>query len=71
MDFDKVCKAVAKESGEDVKLVHNIAMHQFQFIRDVMNDPTDTHDILINKLFRFTLKPRFKENKQKDYSPKI
>ena len=70
MEFEKICKKVAQESGEDVKLVHSIVMHQFQFIRDVMNDPMDTHDILINKLFRFKLKPRFKENKQKEYSPK-
>ena len=35
-----------------------------------MQDKDDTHDILINKLFKFKLKSRFKENKQADYSPK-
>lgn len=34
-----------------------------------MKDDDDTRDILINKLFRFTLKTRFKNNKQANYSP--
>lgn len=34
-----------------------------------MKDDYDTHDILINKLFRFKLKPRFENNKQQNYSP--
>ena len=34
-----------------------------------MKDDDDTKDILINKLARFKLKNRFKENKEKDYSP--
>lgn len=33
-----------------------------------MKDNTDIHDILIHNLFRFKLKSRFKENKQKEYS---
>lgn len=36
-----------------------------------MKDLDDVHDILIHKLFRFHLKPRFKIDKQRDYSPKI
>ena len=44
-------------------------MFQFKFITEVMKDPEDTHDVLLHKLFRFKLKSRFKENKQKDYSP--
>lgn len=70
MTFNKACKQVAKELNEDLELVHKIAMFQYQFIREVMNDPTDTHDIMINKLFRFKLKKRFKENKQKEYKAK-
>lgn len=38
-------------------------MHQFQFVVDVMKDQDDTRDVLINKLFRFKLKNRFKDNK--------
>lgn len=34
-----------------------------------MKDKDDTKDVLINKLARFKLKNRFKENKEKDYSP--
>lgn len=34
-----------------------------------MKDKDDAKDILINKLARFKLKNRFKENKEKDYSP--
>ena len=44
-------------------------MFQFKFITEVMKDPEDTHDVLLHNLFRFKLKSRFKENKQKDYSP--
>ena len=32
-----------------------------------MKDGDDTKDILINKLFRFKLKDRFKKNKERDY----
>ena len=35
-----------------------------------MQDPDDTHDILFNKLFRFKLKSRFKENNQNKLSSK-
>lgn len=71
MEFEKACKEVAKELNEDPKLVHDIAMFQFKFIEAVIKDPDDTHDILLHKLFRFKLKPRFKLNKQQDYSPKL
>ncbi len=70
MEFEKACRKIARELNEDPKLVHDIAMYQFKFIQEVMKDPDDTHDILINKLFRFKLKRRFKENKQKEYSSK-
>lgn len=35
-----------------------------------MQDETDTHDILINKLFKFKLKSRYKINKQTKYCSK-
>ena len=69
MNIDKVCKEIAKQYNEDPDLVKQIVMHQFQFVVDVMKDPEDTRDVLINKLFRFKLKGRFKNNKTKDYSP--
>lgn len=70
-DMRKACSETAKKLGEDPELVYNIAMFQFKFIEEVMKDPNDLHDILIHDLFRFTLKPRFKTDKTKDYSPKL
>lgn len=69
MNIDKVCRQIAKDLNEDPNFVKQIAMHQFQFVMDVMKDEDDTRDVLINKLFRFKLKKRFKDNKQSNYSP--
>ena len=69
MNIDKVCRQIAKDLNEDPNVVKQIVMHQFQFVVDVMKDEDDTRDVLINKLFRFKLKRRFKDNKQSDYSP--
>lgn len=35
-----------------------------------MKDPEDTHDILINKLIKFKLKTRYKNNKRLKYVTK-
>jgi hypothetical protein len=35
-----------------------------------MKDDLDTKDILFNKLFKFKLKRRYKENKTKEYTTK-
>lgn len=56
----KICKEVSKNTNEDFDLVYKIAMFQFQFIKNVMQDENDKKDILINKLFRFKLKNKFK-----------
>lgn len=69
MNIDKVCRQIAKDLNEDPNVVKQIVMHQFQFVIDVMKDEDDTRDVLINKLFRFKLKKRFKDNKQSNYSP--
>lgn len=69
MNIDKVCRQIAKDLNEDPNVVKQIVMHQFQFVVDVMKDEDDTRDVLINKLFRFKLKRRFKDNKQSNYSP--
>lgn len=70
MKIQKLCKQISKELNIDYDTVYSICMYQFDFIKQVMQDEDDTHDILINKLFKFKLKSRFKENKQADYSPK-
>lgn len=69
MNIDKVCRQIANDLNEDPNVVKQIVMHQFQFVVDVMKDEDDTRDVLINKLFRFKLKKRFKDNKQSSYSP--
>lgn len=69
MNIDKVCRQIAKDLNEDPNVVKQIIMHQFQFVVDVMKDEDDTRDVLINKLFRFKIKKRFKDNKQSNYSP--
>lgn len=69
MNIDKVCRQIAKYLNEDPNVVKQIVMHQFQFVVDVIKDKDDTRDVLINKLFRFKLKKRFKDNKQSNYSP--
>ena len=69
MNIDKVCRQIANDLNEDPNVVKQIVMYQFQFVVDVMKDEDDTRDVLINKLFRFKLKKRFKDNKQSNYSP--
>lgn len=69
MEFDKICKNISQQFGEDYDTVHKIAMWQFYFTTEVMKHTTDVHDILFNKLFKFKLKTRFKLNKQNKYSP--
>ena len=68
-DVDEICRQVSKTLNEEFSFVKNIVASQFLFITNVMKDKDDAKDILINKLARFKLKNRFKENKEKDYSP--
>ena len=70
MNIDKVCRRIANEYEMDLEEVKQIVLYQFYFTKQVMQDPDDTHDILFNKLFRFKLKSRFKENKQSKLSKK-
>lgn len=67
MTLNDICKRVSKDLNEDLDLVTEIGKFQFKFITDVMKDDTDIHDILINKLIKFKLKKRYKENKQLKY----
>ena len=67
MTLNDICKKVSKDLNEDLDLVTEIGKFQFKFIIDVMKDDTDIHDILINKLIKFKLKKRYKENKQLKY----
>lgn len=67
MDIRKISNQIAKQLGEDKDFVYDVITYQFLFTKEVMQDPEDYHDILYNKLFRFTLKPRYKEDKTKPY----
>lgn len=69
MDLDKTCRSIAKELGYDYELVRRIVMYEFEYTTKVMKDPNDYREILFNKLFKFKLKTRFKEDKTKNYSP--
>lgn len=69
MNIDKICNKIAKDLNEDPELVKQVVMYQFQYIVDTMKDDTNTMDILINRLFKFKLKSRFKDNKLTKYTP--
>lgn len=71
LTIDEVIKEVSKKLGIDKEIVDVVCKHAFKFTIDVMKDPNDYHEILFNKLFKFKLKPRFKDNKTKNYSPKL
>lgn len=65
--IDKAFKQLAKDLNEDVDTVHNIVMFQFRQIVEKMKDLDNTEDILLNKLFKFKLKTRYKNNKSLKY----
>lgn len=67
-NLDQIYRLVAKQLNEDPDVVHKVVMFQFQQIAERMKDPTDIRDILINELFKFKLKTRYKENKQLKYT---
>ena len=65
--IDKVCKQLAKELNEDPEIVHQIVVFQFSQIVEQMKDLNNTKDILLNQLFKFKLKTRYKNNKSLKY----
>lgn len=65
--IDKACKQLAKDLNEDIDIVHDIVIFQFRQIVDKMKDLDNTEDILLNKLFKFKLKTRYKNNKSLKY----
>lgn len=70
IDIEQVIKEVSKRTGVDKEIVAEICKHPFKYTETVMKDDDDTRDILFNKLFKFKLKRRFKENKTRKYSSK-
>ncbi len=69
MDLNKACRRIAKENQIDLDLVKKIVMYEFQYTKDIMQSD-NTEDILFNKLFKFKLKTRYKENKNQKYTSK-
>lgn len=67
-DIDTVIKEVALEVDESVDLVAAVCKHPFVTTVQAMKDPLEARDILFNKLFKFKLKRRFKEDKSRPYT---
>lgn len=65
--IEEVIKEVSKNLNLDKELISTICKHPFQQTIELMKSD-DTHDILFNELFKFKLKKRYKENKQRGYS---
>jgi hypothetical protein len=70
IDIDDVIKEVSARTNVNRDVVDKVCKHVFAFTTDIMKDGNDTHEILFNRLFKFKLKSRFKDNKNKKYSPK-
>lgn len=66
--LDDVIKEVSKNLNLDRDLVSVVCKHPFIQITELMKSPDVTSDILFNGLFKFKLKKRYKENKQRQYS---
>lgn len=68
MTVRDLIKETVKLTKQDEQLVQNIILNQFDILIKIMKDDTDVRDILFNKLFKFKLKRRFRENKTQKYT---
>lgn len=66
-NIDDVIKEVAKNLNLDRDVVNTVCKHVFQETVNTMKSE-DTSNILFNGLFKFKLKRRYKEDKQRQYS---
>lgn len=64
--IDEVIKKVSKNLNIDEQVVNVVCKHPFKYTVEMMKS-SNTNDILFNKLFKFKLKPRFKNNKKQEY----
>lgn len=67
IDINSISKEISKETGYDLETVKKVCQHVFKQTEQIMKSE-DTSDILFNKLFKFKLKRRYKDNKQKEYT---
>ena len=65
--IENVIKEVSDSLDLDKELVSIVCKHPFQELVTIMKSDEDK-DILFNQLFKFKLKKRYKENKQRQYS---
>lgn len=65
--IDDVIKQVSKNLNIDREIVDAVCKHPFRQTVELMKSD-DISDILFNGLFRFKLKKRYKEDKQRQYS---
>lgn len=66
--IENVISTVSKNTGVDKELVSKICKHPFMQAVIAMKDDAEVKDILFNGLFRFKLKSRYKNNKNKEYA---
>ena len=69
IDLEKVITQITRRLDVDRDTVSAVCKHVFQCTVDQMKGE-DTRDILFNQAFKFKLKRRYKEDKQKQYSSK-
>lgn len=67
--IENVINEVSKNLNLNKELVSNVCRHPFIETVELMKND-DTRDILFNQLFKFKLKRRYKEDKNKTYSSK-
>ena len=65
--LEDVIKQVSKNLNVDKEIVSQVCKHVFDETARIMKSD-DTSDILFNKLFKFKLKRRFKENTTRPYT---
>ena len=70
IDLDKVIKEVSKRLNLDRDVVAAVCKHAFTSTVETMKSEDDCRDIMFNRLFKFKLKRRFKEDKTRKYSSK-
>lgn len=68
IDIEQVIKEVSNRTGVDKEIVEKVCKHVFDYTVNIMKDDENVQSILFNKLFKFELKRRFKENKTRKYT---
>lgn len=68
---EQFLKAQAKKYNLPLPTVRYVSNFPFRVTREVIEDPDNTADILLHKFCRFTLKKKFKDNKQMTYKKYI